>query len=156
MAFEPYPAYLQAIFAAPTATVSTTQVMLGSVGSTPAASITPLVTGRIFVMFSGLITNGTSGDGSSVQISYGTSTAPIAGAALTGTQIGQIQTWTSLTNLLTGPFCVQAIVTGLAVPTINSTRATTAATPVWLDLAFNAVTGGTTTITKMNILAFEF
>src|SRR5467141_2138020 len=130
MAFEPYPSALQAIFAAPTNTTSTSQVMLGAVGATPAATITPLVTGRIFVMFSGQIANGTSGDGSSVQVSYGTGTAPIAGASLTGTQIGQIQTWTSLTNLLKAPFMVHAVITGLAVPSISSQRVTTTAVPV--------------------------
>lgn len=156
MPFEPYPSALQAIFAAPTATVSTSQVMLGAVGATPSATITPLVTGRIFVMFSGSIANSTNGDGSQVQISFGTGTAPIAGAAVTGTQIGQIQTWTSLTSLLKAPFMVQAIITGLAVPSVTLLHGTGTPVPVWLDLAFNAVSGGTTTITVMNLLAFEF
>lgn len=156
MAFEPYPAYLQAIYAAPSTTASTTQVMLGMVGSTPASTITPQVTGRIFVQISCLIANDTSGDGSQIQISYGTGTAPSAGGALAGTQIGQIETWTSLTNLMTGFLMAHAIITGLAVPSITATHATGTAVPVWLDLAFNRVTGGTVTVTKMNILAFEF
>lgn len=155
MAFEPSPSNLQAIFAAPTATSSTSQVMLGLVGSTPAATITPVATGRLFVIVSGLMGN-TTGNGSSVQLSFGTGAAPTAGAALTGTQIGQIETWTSLTGALTGQFVVHAIISGLAVPSFSSARLTGSSTAVWLDLAFNAVTGGTTTLTKVNICAFEF
>lgn len=155
MPFEPTPSLVQAIFAAPTATVSTSQVMCGlAAGSTPLCVVSPQVTGRYFVIISGLAGN-TTGNGSSVQLSYGTGAAPVAGAALTGTQIGQIQTWTSLTGALTGQFVVHAIITGLAVPSVLASRLQAAPTPVWFDLAFNTVTAGTTTLTKVNILAME-
>lgn len=155
MPFEPSPAIMQAIFAAPTATVSTSAVMVGlAAGSTPLCVITPQVTGRLLVIISGLAGN-TTGNGSTMQLSYGTGAAPAAGAALAGTQIGQAQTWTSLTGALTGQFVVHALITGLAVPSVLASRLQAAATPIWLDLAFNAVTGGTTTLTKVNILAME-
>ena len=156
MAFEPSPASLNAIFAAPTGTSSATMVMAGcGASATPAAIITPLVSGRIYVIISGLAANA-NGDGTSIQLSFGTGGAPANGAAVTGTQIGQIETWTSLTGALTGFLCVHAVITGLAVPTINTLRATTASTPVWLDLAFLAVAAGTSSLTKLNISAFEF
>lgn len=157
MAFEPSPAILQAIQATATSNATTTPAkMLGiGAGSTPVAIITPQVTGRIFVMISGLLTN-TNGNGCQAQLSYGTGAAPALNDALIGTQIGQIQAWTSLTGALSGPFVCQAIITGLAVPSINSLRVTTALVPVWLDLAVNTITAGAVVVTKMNIVAFEF
>lgn len=156
MSYEPSPAVLQSVYAAPTATVSTTHVMAGAGASAvPTAIITPQTTGRIYVVISGLAGN-TNGNGSAIQLSYGTGAAPANGDANTGTQIGQIETWTSLTGALTGFLCVHAIITGLAVPSINALRVTTAAVPVWLDLTFNAVSAGTATLTKLNICAFEF
>lgn len=154
MAYEPSPTVYQGVFAAPTATASTTAVMLGLGATTSFALVTPQVTGRILVTISGLHSN-TNGNGTNVQLSYGTGTAPVNGAALTGTQIGQQAVWTALTGALIGPFSLTALITGLALPTINSNRQTSAATTYWLDLAFKAVTGGTATVTNVNITAVE-
>lgn len=155
MPFEPSPVNYQGTFAAPTLTASTTAVMLGLGATTSFALITPQITGRVLVIISGLIQNSVSGDGCNVQLSYGTGTAPVNGAALTGTQIGLQSVWTSLTNAMIAPFCLQALITGLAVPVINANRQTTAATTVWLDLAFKAVTGGNASVTNVNITALE-
>ncbi len=155
MAYEPSPAVLQTTFASPAGTTSTSpQVMLGLGATTSFAIITPQVTGRVFVSISGLITN-VNGDGGQVQLSYGTGAAPVAGASLTGTQIGLKAAWISLTGALTGPFSLQALITGLAVPTFTSAGKNGTQVPVWLDLAFNATTAGTCTITNVNISAFE-
>ena len=157
MSFEPSPAALQAIQATATSTAGTSPAtMLGiGAGSTPLAVITPQVTGRSYVGMAGLMTN-TNGNGCQAQLSFGTGGAPALNAALTGTQIGQVQAWTSLTGALTGPFVCQAVITGLAVPSVSPLHVTGSLVPVWLDLAVNVITGGAAVFTKMNICAFEF
>ena len=155
MPYEPSPAVYQGTFAAPSGTTSTAAlVMLGLGATTSFALITPQVTGRVLLVISGIMGNA-NGDGTTIQLSYGTGAAPANGATLTGTQIGQQSTWTSLTGALLAPFCLSALITGLAVPTINAVHQTTAATQVWLDIAFKAVVGGTAALTNVNITALE-
>lgn len=154
MPFEPSPVVYQGTFAAPTATASTTAVMLGLGATTSFALVTPQVTGRILVTISGLHSN-TNGNGTNVQLSYGSGAAPVNGAALAGTQIGLQAVWTALTGALIGPFALTALITGLTYAQINPLRQSVAGTTYWLDLAFKAVTGGTATVTNVNITAIE-
>ena len=125
----------------PTATASTTAVMMG-LGTT--ITVTPKSTGRLNIYLGGLIGNTTTADGASAQLATGTGTAPANGAAATGTLAGTIQTWTSLTGVLTATFACQALVTGL---TLN--------VAVWVDLQLKAVTGGSASVTGLTAIVTE-
>lgn len=124
----------------PTGTSSATNVMMGL-----AIAITPARTGRIAILVQGQIANTTTADGSTVQIATGTGTAPINGAAVTGTLQGQAQTWISLTGVLETDFHLSVVVTGLVV-----------GTALWVDLAMLAITGGTASVSDLNITVIEF
>lgn len=134
----------QATPSAPTGTTSTTAVMMGLADGLAAGSVTLQGSGRILIMLSGVMKNDTTADGVTVQLSYGTGTAPGNGDALTGTQVGAIVSFTALTGMLSSPFAVQAIVSGLTV-----------GTTYWLDAAVKAVTAGTATISLLSLSAIE-
>ncbi len=127
------------VAANPGGTTSTTMVMMGLAGA-----ITPVSSTRIYFQISGDVTQSTTADGAKWQLSYGTGAAPANAAALTGTQVGANPTMTFLTGVLTVPFCIQAVVTGL-----------TPLTAYWLDLALAAVTGGTASVSNVSVSAFE-
>lgn len=127
--------------AAPTGTASTSAVMMG-LGS--AASITPVRTGRISFTISGQMSNTTINDGATVQLRYGTGTAPINGAAVTGTQGGNSQTFKAASAGDTSGFSIGPIIAGLTV-----------GTPYWFDLALQAVTGGTASVAGLTVTAHE-
>lgn len=107
----------------PTQTSSATYVMMGLAGA-----ITPRGT-KVKVTLSGDVT-ATNGQTATMQLSIGTGAAPANAAAVTGTQFGSQPTFTALTGLLTVPFSVQAIATGL-----------TPGTAVWVDLALKSSSG---------------
>ena len=124
--------------AAPTGTTSTAGVMMGLTGA-----ITPAHSGNVLLIVSGTLTNGTTSDGASLQIRYGTGTAPTNGAALTGTAVGNnIADNNPVTNKI--PFSVQAVVTGLTV-----------GTAYWVDVGLAAITGGTASIATVSVSALE-
>lgn len=124
----------------PAATGSLVFVMMGL-----AILFTPNKTGRVRITVQGQLGNTTTADGCTVQISTGTGGAPANGAAVTGTQQGVAQTWTSLTGVLNAPLFVFAVVTGLAI-----------GTQIWVDLAVKAVTGGSASVTSLVIDIEEF
>ena len=103
-----------------------------------AGTITPVFSTRVLVTNNGSCANGTIADGGTVQISYGAGTAPVNGAALTGTQIGSAQEWTEAVAAVLIPFSVTAVISGL-----------TAGTAYWLDAAVAAITAGTATISRL-------
>src|SRR5438309_1082651 len=80
--FAIQPVVASATPADPTGTTDTTGKMMGL-----AIAVTPLVTGRLKIFVSGSAANNTINDGAAVQIRYGTGTAPVNGAALTGTAV---------------------------------------------------------------------
>jgi hypothetical protein len=102
--------------------------------------------GRFLVSCSGIFTNNTAGDGVAVVLKWGTGTAPIAGAALTGTTVGHAVGWIDqIPN--PGkyvPFAFTDILTGVQG---NGT--------IWLDVAFAANTGGTASISGIVLTAQE-
>lgn len=120
-------------------TASTSGVMLGA-----AAAITPVATGRILIIVVGENSNtGGFGNTSTIGARFGTGTAPVPGAAATGT------TPTGFTDLVLQvqgqvPFTVCAIVTGL-----------TLGTAYWVDLAWH-VNGSTGAILTPNFTVIEF
>lgn len=125
--------------AAPTLTASATYVMMG-LGAT--GTITPVQAGRIQIVINGNIT-ATNGNSATAQLSFGTGTAPINGAAVTGTQVGSQVVQTALTGYLTAPFSLTAVVTGLVV-----------GTAYWLDLALKS-SSGNVSVSQVSVSACE-
>jgi hypothetical protein len=118
-----------------------------------AGSITPQRNGNVVIIMSGTIDDTSStnaNDGIGYQISYGTGTAPTGNAALTGTQIGCVQTFTEPTSPAAAadvamPFCIAAVVGGLVV-----------GTTYWLDLAnIGITTANQHKVAHVSITAFE-
>jgi hypothetical protein len=118
----------------PTGTTSTSRLMMG-LGST--CTFTPDATGIVHVTVSGGLVNTTAGDGVYLSGQYGTGTAPINGAALTGTAWGVGADGDAHFKSNSGaelvPFSFTQVITGLAV-----------GTAVWFDLALATDAGGTT------------
>ena len=127
----------------PVTTTSTTGVMMG-IGAS--CSITPRKSGTILVIVTGDMDNATAADGAGIQIRYGTGTAPINGAALTGTTAGGLIKMTNVATV-TGsrsPFSSNAIVAGLTI-----------GTAYYIDVSLAAITGGTARIRDVIISAIE-
>jgi len=121
----------QAQVTAPTAPASTTTYFMQGLAGT----ITPKTTGNVLIIISGTIVDPsgtTAGNGIIYQLSYGTGGAPANAAALTGTQVGSTQSWTSPNTVIAAdtnvPFSTQAVVTGLTV-----------GTAYWVDLAAKSI-----------------
>src|SRR5262252_2302830 len=98
------------------------------------ATITPNASGKCAIIIAGVALNSTT-NGGTINVSgrYGTGTAPVAGAADTGTPFGitqHLNTAVTGGNILQIGFTVMAVVTGLAV-----------GTPYWFDLALSTVSG---------------
>ncbi|MFI4977545.1 MAG: hypothetical protein ACHQC8_02540 [Solirubrobacterales bacterium] len=124
----------------PVGTASTTGAMMGLAGS-----ITPIRTGNVLVIISGDIFNNTLNDGASVQIRYGTGSAPTNGVTThPGTAAGGKPVMTATAASAADPFSVQAVVSGL-----------TLGTAVWLDLEVAAITAGTALVEHISISAVE-
>jgi hypothetical protein len=121
-------------------TTSTTQVMAGW-----AISFTPATTGKMDLAIMMSVENGTAGGGVNAQIYFGTGTAPTNGVAVTGTNLGQLQAFTSTTS---GAFGIVTLVGYVAL---------TAGTTYWLDVAFNVGNSatGTAGLTQINYKIIE-
>ena len=126
--------------ASPTGTTSATAVMMAVGGA-----LTPANTGRVLITISGQVSNNTINDGATVQLRYGTGTAPNNGDAVTGTQVGISQTFTALVAAQRDGFCISGVVTGL-----------TLGTAIWIDAALNRETGGTASMTGVTCTTAEF
>jgi hypothetical protein len=124
----------------PASTTNLTGVMAGLAGS-----ITPVLTGRIFLSISGSAFNNTNNDGCTITPRYGTGTAPTNGAALAGTVAGNSNGLnTSNGSNDFGAWTAQGLVTGL---TLN--------TAYWLDVGQAIVTGGTCSLLNITVIAIE-
>ena len=124
----------------PTATNSTTGVMMGLAGS-----FTPVVTGNVLIIICGDVDNATSNRGVAIQMRTGTGTAPINAAALTGTTRGSSVTFAQNNSAVRAPFSLNAVITGL---TLN--------TAIWIDVSLAATGGaGTARIRDVSISAVE-
>jgi hypothetical protein len=128
-----------ATIAAPAGTTSLTAVMQGIGGS-----ITPTSYNNALIAVSGQMVNATVADGATVDIRYGTGTAPVNGAAVTGTLVGIAQTSGSITAGQKSGFSVVAVVNGL-IP----------GTTYWVDASLMAVTGGTASISGITVTTVE-
>jgi hypothetical protein len=110
----------------PTGTVSTSIVMCGMGGT---ATLTPTYSSRIKVVFTGQMQSSAAGAFGTLQLRFGTGTAPANGAAATGTATSAVSC-TSATAAQALPFCLTAIATGL-----------TPGTAYWFDLGQESGSG---------------
>lgn len=123
----------------PTGTTSTSLVMMGL-----GIYFTPETSGRVLIIAVGQLVNSTAGKGVQGNIHTGTGTAPVNGAASTGTSRGVSTAWsdvpaTSITFILVG------LATGL-----------TPNTQYWVDLAVEAISSGTATVSGVWVLLIEY
>jgi hypothetical protein len=134
------PGFVFKSVAAPTGTASTTPVMLGL-----AAQLTPTYSGQMYVLVMFSQTSSVATDGGAVQCAWGTGAPPSNGGAPVGNLIGSLRTFTSGT---TTPTVEHGLCGGfVTVPTNNG--------PIWVDVQFKAVTGGTYTLTVVDVFAIE-
>lgn len=114
--------------------------------------ITPATSNRVLVIVTGTFSNNTAADGTQVVLKYGTVAGgvPANGAASTGTSMANNQPITGTNSGATGagnqnlPLCIIGLMTGL-----------TPGTAYWIDCLLAIVTGGTSTLQSLNILALE-
>lgn len=143
------------VYSDPSTTASSSTTSTSPTGTTSASSVmmglgliaTPIRSGNMLITGSGQMANATANDGATVQLYYGTGSAPVNGAAVSGTAIGVPQTHTSLTAADTDGW-------SFTVPVLNLTPGT----PYWIDVALKAPTGGaghTATVTGVNLAAVE-
>lgn len=153
MPFTPSPAFVQV---APSDLGAITNAAYRTWGLGATATpfvITPQTTGRLLVIVAGDLV-GTNGATSTIQLRQGTGTAAAHDAADSGNAIGSQVTCTLLTGILTVPFCLVAIISGLTVPVFDANGKSTAAVTVWLDVAVKA-SASTVTLTNLDCTAVE-
>ncbi len=141
---------VQATPSDPTGTTSSTGKMMG-LGSS--VTITPSKSGTIMIVISGSENNTTGGNGGSMQICYGTGTAPTNGANPAGTAVGNLAIGSpsdpnganNASHHETIPMTCNAIVSGLTV-----------GTTYWIDIKVAVIGGaGTSKIQGISVSAIE-
>src|SRR5215475_4444575 len=126
--------------ASPAGTTSTTGVMMGL-----AVAFTPQRSGNCLIIFTGMASNSTIGDGVVITGRIGTGSAPTNGAAITGS---------ALTTTAQAHYVAPTAATA-AGWTIATTQGLAVGTPYWLDVAVAAITGGTATVTDLQVVVVE-
>jgi hypothetical protein len=125
---------------APAGTTSTAAFkMMGLAGA-----FTPTKTGSAVFTIVGNVANSVNGDATFLALRHGTGTAPANDAALAGSACGGSPRADAAAAGQRVPFTLVCYVTGL---TVN--------TAYWLDVAMEAITGGTSSITNLQIFARE-
>jgi hypothetical protein len=113
-------------------------VMMGLAGA-----LTPTRSGNASITISGSVNNSIGTDTVTLQIRFGTGSAPVNGAAVTGTAIGAAPVYTIPASGGKIPYSISAIATGLAL-----------GTAIWIDLSLGT-NAGNGAIFKNTIAAFE-
>lgn len=128
-------------FAIPSGTNSSSYVMVGLAANAGFAStITPLITGNIYVSFAGGQINGSVNPQQvSYQIRYGTGTPPVNGTPIFGTQLGSIRT-----------IVVPEINNRSTIRAVGYVTGLTLGTQYWFDLAIAAPGGGFAQVYALN------
>lgn len=145
MPYGPAPNITSVSPASAAAATSAVYVMAGlGVAGANAWVITPNTTGRILLIATGVLLSGATGATCTTQLSFGTGTAPVNGAAVAGTQQGAQPAWVSLTGNLQTPFSMTTIVTGQAL-----------GTALWFDIAQKS-SASTLQLLTLNLVAIEF
>ncbi len=138
-----FQAVTQGTFNVPAGTASGTGVMMG-LGATPGFFITPVRGSRVLVVINGYATNTVGLAQIQIQLGYGTGTAPVNGAALTGTAISNPVLVQASQATALGAFSVAGVMTGL-----------TPGTAAWIDLRVAALGGGTASVASLSVTAVE-
>ena len=128
----------------PTGTTSATLVMMG-VGGTVA--YTPTSSGKVVISVSGALTMATTIGNSILGGRYGTGTAPINGAAVTGTRWGNA-----------ADMNIRAVTTGVnggIAWSLDDILSLTANTAYWFDIALSSSAGGTAAVLSVGFAIFE-
>lgn len=125
----------------PAATASGVQVMMG-LGSV--ATITPTGSGKVQIIISGTLQIATAGQTAQPQLRFGSGSAPVNGAAATGSTCGPQFIWGAYAagNTPTFPFTMQCIAT------MN------VATAYWMDIGVSS-SSGNVTFTSVVVSAHE-
>jgi hypothetical protein len=130
----------------PTGTASASYVMMGlgaqnSLDNATVAALTPRKTGAFLVTIEGSWENSVSGDGCQIEPGWGIGSAPVNGAAVPAafTPATTAMAWTALAASAPLPFSRTFIFQD------------TVSTPVYVDLAVQAVTGGTCTLPHVDV-----
>lgn len=134
-------ATLQATPTNPTGTTATAGVMMGVGG---ACALTPKYSTRILLAFSGNVSDTGATSGITVDVVYGTGTAPANGVSLTGTVIGNGTGNVEMPTTGPVPWALTNIITGL-----------TPGTAYWFDLRLKAA-AGTASVANLTCTAKEF
>jgi hypothetical protein len=120
----------------PASTTSTSGVMMGL-----NQTLTPPINGVIDFTIQGIANNSVNNDGVQISARYGTGTAPVNGAAPTGTPCGAPQNVTSSSSAEGSAFSIRC--------SVNS--ALSLGTGYWIDVDVLALTGGTATIQGVSV-----
>jgi hypothetical protein len=134
------PATLQSTVFSNTSTTSATAVM-GGFGS--GCTMTPTLTGRVTISFTGWGNINTSTASLNYQLRYGTGTAPVAGAAASGTTVGGALIL-NVTSPNVGTVSANGTITGL-----------TPGTAYWFDISYY-VGANTGTLGQISCNGHEF
>jgi hypothetical protein len=124
-------------------TVGTSPVMLGF-GST--IKLTPAFSGKILLIFNGIVANTVASDGTEIVARYGTGAPPGSGGPVAGTQAGSFISIVNNASTagLNVPISTTALIVGLTV-----------GTAYWFDLEMFALTGGSATLDNVYGMATE-
>jgi hypothetical protein len=123
----------------PVGTASGAGVMMGL-----AVLFTPRRTGKLKITVTGTGANSVATDGFTIQLRTGTGGAPGNGVAAAGTVAGANLQGTSATAAALVPIALDRIVSGLTV-----------GIQIWIDLLLAAITGGTATLTNLDVVVQE-
>lgn len=135
------PNFLNAKPSAPAANATGTPLMMGT-GATVA--FTPTGSGKVYIVYSGQGSNTSGGaDQTTVTLYFGTGSAPVNGASVTGTSAGITQT------------CVSSNNNYLATFSLNHILTLTPATAYWFDLAVAAPGGATSSVANLSATIYE-
>jgi hypothetical protein len=126
----------------PTGTASIPGVMMG-LGTLMPATITPVRTGAIFFLFTGIVRNSVSPAVTAIEPRWGTGTPPANGAAPVGALIGPGQQAHSPGANWYVPFCTAGLIIGA-----------TLGTQIWVDVRL-AVNAGTANLLSITAMMFE-
>jgi hypothetical protein len=120
--------------------------MMG-MGRTGGFVYTPKISGKVFCIITGAVTNNTAGMGAFVYASYGTGTAPANGQAAVGTSLCGAMLCRGGASSGVGDasgFCAAGMVTGAALNT-----------QLWFDVILASYTSGTASVSGLAFAAFE-
>ena len=123
----------------PAGTTSTTGVMAGL-----GVLFTPKKTGIVKITITAVGSNNTAGDGVQFQAAYGTGAAPANGAAPTGTAVGS-----PVKSTVSAAGAVEAMAKTVVILHLS------VGTQYWIDVVQAAITGGTATLTGVDVLVEE-